>query len=329
MSPSHEGHIASQKCYQLGVLPSALALGMAVRSMEQRPRLPPTPRRAGRERTAPQRIFHDRLGADRARSPATLPLSPSDASVTIDCSRRTSRSRTMNRTTWFVVVVSALVCTPVEAQQFPIATTAAEVPGPPPGTAMTKAYVQTVGRAAYLWGWALVNAANRAAAFAKVPEPGLLGGVVPVAFNRVAMLTDYISPDEHFVTCPNQDVVYGFGYADLEKEPLVFQVPDFGDRFWAYALYDARTDEFSKIGKAYGTKPGFYLMVGPNWKGETPAGITAVVRSSTPVAFAAPRIFMDDTPEDHQAIQPALSRVNFYPLAEFEGYMKVTDWSKL
>ena len=48
---------------------------------------------------------------------------------------------------------------------------------------MTKAYVQTVGRMAYLWGWPLVNMANRAAAFSKAPEPGLLGGVVPIAFN--------------------------------------------------------------------------------------------------------------------------------------------------
>ena len=53
-------------------------------------------------------------------------------------------------------------------------------------------------------------------------------------------------------------------------------------------------------------------MVGPDWKGETPAGITAVVRSSTSVAFAVPRIFMDDTPEDHAAVQPALSQIDFY-----------------
>jgi hypothetical protein len=41
------------------------------------------------------------------------------------------------------------------AQQFPIPKTAADVPGPAPGTAMTKAYVQSVGRAACVWGWAL------------------------------------------------------------------------------------------------------------------------------------------------------------------------------
>jgi len=39
-------------------------------------------------------------------------------------------------------------------------------------------------------------------------------------------------------------------------------------------------------------------MVRPKWNGETPAGITAVVRSSTSVVFAVPRIFMDDTAED-------------------------------
>jgi hypothetical protein len=242
----------------------------------------------------------------------------------------TQMKTTRTRNLLAVALVGALaLATTVQAQQYPLPTTATEVPGPASGTAMTTAYVQTVGRMAYLWGWPLVNVANRADAFSKAPEPGLLGGVVPVAFNRNAMLTGYISPEERFVTCPNQDVVYGAGYFALDKEPIVFQVPEFGERFWVYALYDARTDEFSAIGKAYGTKPGFYLMVGPDWKGETPSGITAVVRSSTSSAFTAPRIFMDDTAEDRAAIQSVLNQVVFYPLSEFDGKMKTKDWSKL
>jgi hypothetical protein len=215
------------------------------------------------------------------------------------------------------------------AQQVPIPTTAARVPGPPPGTAMNTAYVQSVGRIAYLWGWPLVNNFNRSKAFAQAPEPGLLGGALPIAFGRNAMLTNYISPEQTFVTCTNQDVVYGAGFMPLDKEAVVFQVPNFGDRFWVYAHYDARTDEFSQIGKQYGTKPGFYLMVGPNWKGNKPAGITAVVRSSTSLAFVGPRIFMDDTEADHKAIQPLISQVLYYPLSEFDGKMKTKDWSKL
>ena len=86
-------------------------------------------------------------------------------------------------------------------------------------------------------------------------------------------------------------------FFDLEEDPVILQVPDFKDRFWVYAVYDERTSEFSKIGKPYGTTPGFYLVVGPDWKDETPDGITAVLRSPTKKIFAVPRIFMDSTEE--------------------------------
>jgi len=135
-------------------------------------------------------------------------------------------------------------------QQVPLPKTAAEVPGPAAGTAMTKEYVQMVGRMAYVWGWPLVSSHNRRGAFAQAPMPGLMGGVLPVApVGQLAFLTDYISPEQRFVTCPNQDVVYGMGYYALDKEPIVFQVPDFGDRFWVYALYDARTDQYAAAGR--------------------------------------------------------------------------------
>jgi hypothetical protein len=199
-------------------------------------------------------------------------------------------------------VAFAMLAGNSQAQQYPIPTTASEVSGPASGNLMTREYVQMVGRMAYFWGWPLVANANRAIAFSKAPEPGLVGGVVPIAYGGIAMLTDYVTADQRVIACSNQDVVYGPGFLPLGKEPFVFQVPDFGERFWVYALYDARTDEFSEIGKAYGTKPGFYLVVGPDWKGETPAGITGVVRSSTALAFAIPRIFMDDTTEDRKAI---------------------------
>jgi hypothetical protein len=142
------------------------------------------------------------------------------------------------------------------------------------------------------------------------------------------MLFDYIDPGQTFVTCPNQDVVYGLGFFSLDEEPVVAQVPDFGDRFWVYALYDARTDQFAEIGKPYQTAPGFYLLVGPNWTGEAPRGVTGVIRSSTSLANAIPRVFMDDTPEDRKAIQSVINQIVFYPLQDFDGKTKTTDWSK-
>jgi hypothetical protein len=38
---------------------------------------------------------------------------------------------------------------------------------------------------------------------------------------------------------------------------------------------------------------------------------------------------MDDTAEDKKAIQAPLSKVMFYPLSQFDGKMKTTDWSKI
>jgi hypothetical protein len=204
------------------------------------------------------------------------------------------------------------------------------IPGPIPGTEMTKEYVQMVGRMAYVWGYPLVSSYNRRAAIALIPAPGLSGGVAPVApVGHLAMLTDYIKPEQNVIACPNQDVVDGSGYFTLDAEPIIVQVPDFGNRFWVYGLYDARTDAFAAIGKPYETKPGFYMIVGPEWRGRTPAGVSGFVRCSTELASIVPRVFKDDTPEDTKAVQAVLGQIMAYPLSQFDGTMKTTDWSKL
>ncbi len=205
--------------------------------------------------------------------------------------------------------------------------TAAEVPGPVAGTSMTKEYVEAVGQIAYLWGWPLINQLHRRAAFARAPEPGRLGDVLPVApTGYISMLTDYINAEERFVTCPNQDTVYGGGFCALDQQPVVLQVPDFGKRFYTYQVVDHRTDSFARIGTQYDTKPGFYLLAGPNWKGEAPKRISGVFRSSTDLAAVFPRVFQDDTPEDKAAIQPVLNQIMAYPLSEFTGQMQTKDW---
>jgi hypothetical protein len=204
------------------------------------------------------------------------------------------------------------------------------VPGPVPGTRMTEAYVSQVGRLAYLWGWPMVNIHNRRVIMGKVPEPGYMGGIVPVAPpNQLAMLHDYVDPAERLVACPNQDVAYGFGLLDFSQEPAVVQVPDFGDRFWVYQVVDERTDSFAQLGKMYGTKPGFYLLAGPGWNGTVPNGIAGVFHSKTALGVIVPRVFKDDTPEDTQAIQPIIAKITMYPLSKFTGQQQTIDWLKL
>jgi hypothetical protein len=223
---------------------------------------------------------------------------------------------------------SVVVATdPAHAQ--PASSATPQVTQPATGILMHPGYAKAIAQTAYLWGWPMVNMINRRARITQAPRPGLLGGILPVApRGQLGMLHDYIEPSETFVTCPNQDVVYGLGFFSLDEEPVIAQVPDFGDRFWVYAMYDARTDQFGHLGKPYKSKPGFYLLVGPRWNGLRPDGITDVIRCPTSLANAVPRVFQDDTPEDKRAIQSAVNQIVFYPLKDFTGEMKMIEWAK-
>jgi hypothetical protein len=160
-------------------------------------------------------------------------------------------------------VPAALLSAPVaittdtaQAQQVSPCASMSNVTQPATGIVMHPDYARTIAQMAYVWGWPIVNMLNRKAKITQAPYAGLLGGILPAApRGQIAMLHDYIEPSETFVTCPNQDVVYGLGFFSLDEEPVVAQVPDFGNRFWVYALYDARTDQFGYIGKPYNTKP--------------------------------------------------------------------------
>ncbi|MDH7785643.1 hypothetical protein QBD01_001661 [Ochrobactrum sp. 19YEA23] len=201
--------------------------------------------------------------------------------------------------------------------------------GPDVRVKITEAYAAHVARDAFFWAWPLVNMYNRRLAFSKMKEHRYSGPLLESPLNELTMLIDYVNPEERNVACPNQDVVYGLGLLALDVSPVVIQVPNFGDRFWVYQIVDLRTDSFAQLGKMHGTTPGFYLLVGPDWEGEVPQGITRVFRASSKTGLAAPRIAMDDTPEDKRAIQDVLTGIVMYPLANYDGRMKRMEWSKL
>jgi hypothetical protein len=202
--------------------------------------------------------------------------------------------------------------------------------GPDARMKITEQYARSIAREAYFWAWPMINIYNRRLAFEKAPKAGLMNGVLPFApVNSMAMLHDYIKPEQRWVACPNQDVAYGAAIAALEQTPVVVQVPDFGGRFWVYQIVDIRTDSFAQIGAMYGTKPGFYLLAGPDWRGAVPKGIAKVFRARTNTAFIVPRVFMDDSKEDREAIQKVIAGIDVYPLADFDGRMKEHDWRAL
>ncbi len=86
------------------------------------------------------------------------------------------------------------------------------------------------------------------------------------------------------VITPNSDTPYSLMEVDLRAEPTVVSVPAVPKpRYYAVMLTDANTFNYGYIGsRATGPGAGDYMIVGPDWKGETPPHIKQVFHSSTP-----------------------------------------------
>ena len=86
------------------------------------------------------------------------------------------------------------------------------------------------------------------------------------------------------VITPNSDTPYSLMEIDLRAEPTVISVPAVAEpRYYSVQLTDANTFNYGYMGsRTTGAGPGDYMIVGPDWKGETPSQIKQVFHSTTP-----------------------------------------------
>jgi len=89
------------------------------------------------------------------------------------------------------------------------------------------------------------------------------------------------------VITPNSDTPYSLMEVDLRAEPTVISLPAVPKpRYYSVQLTDANTFNYGYMGsRTTGPGPGDYMIVGPDWKGETPARIKQVFHSTTPFSF--------------------------------------------
>src|SRR5512139_904121 len=72
----------------------------------------------------------------------------------------------------------------------------------------------------------------------------------------------------------NAEVLYSAGALDLRVEPMVLSLPKMGDRFYVFPVQDAWGNIDDVIGtRTEGNEGGTYLIIGPDWTGEAPAGM--------------------------------------------------------
>ena len=105
---------------------------------------------------------------------------------------------------------------------------------------------------------------------------------IPV--NTLYTMTALASPSTQNNTLgANHDTLYTMGALDLSKGPQVLSVPDMGGRYYSIEFVDPWGDASYVGQRTTGTRAGDYLISGPGWKGELPAGMKQMTFSDNQV----------------------------------------------
>jgi len=103
---------------------------------------------------------------------------------------------------------------------------------------------------------------------AKVP-PNEIWRISDIANPTIAEQSGYVTP--------NVNVIYGFGFMDLDQQPIMLTAPDSKGRYYMIEICDMWANAFAYVGGlATGYKGGSFALVGPAWTGELPAGVKRI-----------------------------------------------------
>lgn len=134
--------------------------------------------------------------------------------------------------------------------------------------------------------------------------------------NQFTHMRAFPPGDFREVVRPNFDTLYSILWFDLRDEPVVVSAPDTGGRYYMLPMLDMWTDVFAVVGsRTTGTGEGHYAIVGPDWVGDLPAGITRI-DSPTPFGWIIGRT-QTNGPADYPAVHRIQDGFVATPLSRF------------
>ncbi|MFJ4017345.1 DUF1254 domain-containing protein [Microbacterium sp. NPDC090014] len=184
--------------------------------------------------------------------------------------------------------------------------------------------LRSIARDAYTFGYAMIeNYRTLHEQAVDASDPRYTGG-----FGLFRHYSEPFTPDNTDIVTPNNDTPYSWGWFDLRAEPVVVTVPAI-DRFYILPFHDLYTVYAGYVSAATtGTAPGKYLLAGPSWSGETPAGIDGVITASTDFVGCLGRTSFTDG--DLQELRRIQQSYIVTPLHEIDGStpqsVEAVDW---
>ena len=139
-------------------------------------------------------------------------------------------------------------------------------------------------------------------------------------FNEMVSDARVFTPRDTAIVTPNSDTPYSLLQMDLRAEPMVVCVPKVEDgRYYSVQLSDLYTFNYGYIGtRVTGNEAGCYLIAGPGWKGDAPAGVAKTFRAETEFSLAIIRTQLFG-PEDIDRVRQVQAGYRAMPLSAFVG----------
>lgn len=183
-------------------------------------------------------------------------------------------------------------------------------PKPP---ALTADEVTSIATDAYVFGYPLVTMDMTRRVMTNVAQPE--GTRAPMG--QFVNMRSY--PDASFrdVTAPNANTLYSSAWVDVSAEPVVFSLPEMGDRYFLMPMLDGWTTVFQVPGsRTTGGAAQTYLITGPGWSGTVPEGMTEY-KSPTGMVWILGRTFAQTTTADLDAVHALQDQYSLVPLSSY------------
>jgi hypothetical protein len=181
---------------------------------------------------------------------------------------------------------------------------------------LTAAETRAIAKEATIYGFPLVDNYRILHSFAV----GQGGKEFKAPWNQLHNEPRVFTSKDRTVQTPNSDTPYSFLAVDLRAEPLVLSVPEVEKgRYYSLQFIDLYTFNYHYVGsRTTGNSAGRFLLAGPDWKGETPGGITALIRSETELGVILYRTQLF-APDDIEAVKTVQAGYQVQPLSAYLG----------
>jgi hypothetical protein len=196
--------------------------------------------------------------------------------------------------------------------------------------AVTPEAARVIAKQAYAYGYPLVDSYR--IQYAYFVDQNDTSYKAP--WNHIKNIPNVYTPEDTAIQTPNSDTPYSFVGLDLRAEPIVITVPAIEEkRYYSIQFIDAYTFNFAYVGsRTTGNVAGSFIIAGPNWKGESPAGIKEVIRSETDFNLAVFRTQLFN-PADIDSVKKIQAQYKVQPLSAFLGEpapaaAPAVDWVK-